>query len=211
MTTKKATRKAVPKSPKQIEVQKALETTWVLKGQLKSAQLSYLRIGSMLYEVREKKMDATLKHPSLEDYAEKRLGMRRSALYKYLQVYEWAKEFHPEWLGDKPKGFIPVLNDVADLMWIERKLQEKGLSSQTRSELETLRQEALQGTLKESDLAAWQKKGKRSQKTALRTLVSQVRTVRRHAAELKEVPPEVLTDLDAAIKILQELAAKLGN
>ncbi|MEK9135767.1 MAG: hypothetical protein AAB393_01485, partial [Bacteroidota bacterium] len=77
------------KSALQKAVQEALQVTWVLKGKLKSAQMAYLKIGAMLAQVRDKKMFSTLKHPDIEDYAWQRLKLRRSALYQYLQVYDW--------------------------------------------------------------------------------------------------------------------------
>ena len=114
---------AAPLTP----VQEALEVTWVLKGKLKSAQIAYLKIGELLAQVRDRKLFAELKHPSIEDYAQERLGLGRSSLYQYLQVYDWVRESHPEWLEPKPKGFIPYLSGANELMWIEHTLADAAL------------------------------------------------------------------------------------
>ncbi len=44
-----------------------------------------------------------------------------------MRVYEWVKAAHPQWLGDKPEGFIPELDDVAGLMWLDKELANKDL------------------------------------------------------------------------------------
>jgi hypothetical protein len=188
-------------SAKKTAVQEALEVTWRLKGDLKRIQMAYLRAGALLAQVRDQKLYAALKHASLEDYAEKRLKLRRAALYRYLQIYEWVRDAHPAWLEGKSGTFIPELSDVTDLMWIERKLQEKGLSAKARTELETLRAKALDGTLREAELSEWRKRGGRA-KDGLKSLLSKVRFMRRHAAEIKDVPPKALSCLDAAIELL---------
>ena len=113
MAERKSSRKPVEKSEKQKIVAEALQTTWLLKGKLKSAQIAYLRIGELLVKIRDLKLDAALSHPSLEDYAEKRLQLGKSSLYRYIRVYEWVRDAHPQWLADKPEGFIPELDDVA--------------------------------------------------------------------------------------------------
>lgn len=195
-------RKTVRKSAKQMIVQEALQVTWVLKGHLKNAQLSYLRIGALLARVRERKLFAELGHANIEEYAEKRLMLKRSALYKYLQVYDWVAEFHKEWLKPKPKGVIPDLNDVADLIWIERKLAEKGLTKKTRAELMTMRTAALEGRLRDSDLEEWRGRGGRPE-NALKTFLSKVRTLRRRGAELKDLPADAIIHLDAAIESIR--------
>jgi hypothetical protein len=83
----------------------------------------------------------------MEDYAAKRLGLQRSALYHYLQIHDWLREFHPSWLAPRPKGFIPELSDASALMWIERRLRDGRLSDSSRKELEAMRKKALAGAL----------------------------------------------------------------
>ena len=94
--------------------QRAVQVTFVLKGHLKNAQIAYLRVAKLLAKVRDEKLDRALGYEKLEDYAAARLGLQRSALYKYLQIYKWAREFHRAWLADKPKGFIPELSTMVD-------------------------------------------------------------------------------------------------
>lgn len=207
MVTRKRKRTPVQKSEKQKIVQEALQVTWVLKGHLKNAQLSYLRIAALLDRVREAKLYTALGHADIEDYAEKRLQLKRSALYKYLQVYQWVAEFHREWLQPKPKGLIPELNDVADLMWIERKLAEKGLAKQTRAELETMRKAALEGRLRDSDLDEWRKRGGRPE-NALKTFLSKMRLMRNRGVELKDMPTDAISHLDAAIESIRNSVTK---
>ena len=191
-------RAPVAKTP----VQEALEVTWVLKGHLKNAQISYLRVGGMLSRVRDKKLYAALGHATLEDYAEQRLRLGRTSLYKYLQVYEWVSAFHPEWLQPKPKGFIPDLSDVADLIWIEKELKRKDLTSQARTELEALRAKALDGRLKKNDLDSWQRRGGRAA-DGLKSFLSRVRLLRKRGSALDDMPAEAISHFDAAIEIIR--------
>jgi hypothetical protein len=204
MTT---TKKKKALKAKKTQAQEALEVTWVLMGQLKRAQLTYLFIGEQLKRVRDEKLYAALHHADMEAYAQERLGMRRSSLYKYLQVYEWVAEFHKEWLDPKPKGFIPELNDVTDLMWIERKLKEKGLTSQTRKELETMRKAALEGSLRDSDLEEWRGKGGRIA-DGFKTALSGIRSVRKRCAKVQDMPSDAISHLDAAIEIIKKMMEK---
>lgn len=187
-------------------VQEALQVTWVLKGHLKNVQVAYLRVGALLSQVREKKLYAALRHANLEQYAEERLRLGRASLYRYLQVYDWVREFHPEWLEPKPKGFIPDLNDVADLMWIERKLAGKGLSRQAKTELEALREKALKGRLRETDLDGWRQRKRRGDE-GLKSLLASMRSLRRRGSQLKDMPAEAIKHLDSAIEIIRNALA----
>jgi len=209
MTAKKrktAKRKVVTKSARQIEVQQALQHTWLLKGQLKTIQMSYLRIGAMLVRVREEKMFAALGHADIEDYAEKRLNLGRSTLYRYISVYDWVRKSHPEWLEKHPKGFIPDLSDVADLMWIEGKLADPKLAGEKRSKLQALRAKALEGKLRQRDLREFQKKSK-PQSDTLKEYLSTLLTFRRRGLSLQDMPPEVITKLDGVIEVIQQAIA----
>ena len=190
---------AAPLTP----VQEALEVTWVLKGKLKSAQIAYLKIGELLAQVRDRKLFAELKHPSIEDYAQERLGLGRSSLYQYLQVYDWVRESHPEWLEPKPKGFIPYLSGANELMWIEHTLAGNKLTKEARAELEVLRAKALEGKLKDGELDEWRKKGGRSS-DGLKSFLSKVRVMRNRGSVLKNMPAE-------AIKLMDELIAVIDN
>src|SRR5689334_19240951 len=92
--------------------QRANQITFVLKGHLKNAQIAYLRAASMLAKIRDERLYAALKFRTLEDYAEDQLGLQRASLYRYLQIYEWARDHHPRWLAKHPEGFIPQLTDA---------------------------------------------------------------------------------------------------
>ncbi|MEI8139186.1 MAG: hypothetical protein WCI03_04885 [bacterium] len=200
-STKKST-PAVKTDPKpKTPTQAALEVTWLLKGNLKNARIAYIRIGILLARVRDEKLYTALKHPDIESYAEARLQLGRSSLYKYLQVHDWMVEFHPKWLEPKPEGFIPELADAGDLIWIENELAKKDLKPATRTTLEGLQKKAMEGQLREGDL----KPHLQRQNTAaagLKSYLSKLRLLRRRAAELASMPPEVISYLDKAIEIL---------
>jgi hypothetical protein len=53
-----------------------------------------LRVAALLAKVRDERLFAALKHPSIEESAAKRLGLQRASVYRYLQIYDWAREFH---------------------------------------------------------------------------------------------------------------------
>lgn len=206
MTTK---RKSAPKADKTpapekqtTPVQEALQTTWLLKGTLKNAQLSYLRVGVLLAKVRDQKLYAALDHPDIEDYAFKRLQLRKSSTYRYLQVYDWVQQSHPEWLQPKPKGFIPELSDVADLMWLENELKRTNLSAPMRATLESMQKKALNGQLSHSEIEKWRKKAQRGN-DGLKSFLSTVRSIRRRGTQLGNLPHEAIKLLDAAIELIQ--------
>ncbi len=193
--------KTVQKSEKQKAVQEALQVTWVLKGQLKSYRMSYLRIGAMLVRVREENLYGLLGHSDIQDYAEKRLKLGRASLYRYISVYDWVKVSHPEWLEKKPKGYIPEMDDIAGLIWIENKLKNRNLSQADRKELENLRKKALAGDLRQSELHDWRKKG--SKVNTLQDYYNKFRSLRTRCARITGMPPEVIKCLDDAIEILR--------
>ncbi|MEI6514363.1 MAG: hypothetical protein WCO77_00165 [bacterium] len=201
MAERKSSRKPVEKSEKQKIVAEALQTTWLLKGKLKSAQIAYLRIGELLVKIRDLKLDAALSHPSLEDYAEKRLQLGKSSLYRYIRVYEWVRDAHPQWLADKPEGFIPELDDVAGLMWIEKELARKNLPDQDRKELKKLKGQAFTGDLRQRDLTTWRQKGKAPELPG--SYLTKLANLRKGCGKVTGMPPEVLQCLDEAITILK--------
>lgn len=181
--------------------QEALELTWVLKGNLKNAQVSYLRIGSLLAQIRDRQLYGALHHDSIEAYAEERLNLGRTSLYRYLQVHDWAAASHPDWLQPKPAGFIPDLSDAGDLMWIEKQLAAKDVAATTRAKLVELQSKALKGQLRQRELDAFRKQaGARTD--AVGTFLSKLRTLRRSGLQLKQLPPEAIAKLDAAIEVI---------
>ena len=185
-------------------VQEALQVTWLLKGKLKSAQIAYLRIGELLIQVRDKKLYAELKHVDMEEYARERLGLSRATLYRYMQAYDWVKCSHPEWLEDKPKGFIPDLSDIGDMIWMEDQLKRTSLAAVDRKGLEELMQKAQAGELRQGQLAAYRQKDGKTTET-ITTYLGKFRDLRIRSARVKGMPPEVIRYLDSAIEILKNL------
>src|SRR5207249_1050436 len=128
-----------PPSP----AQRAVQITFTLKGHLKNVQVAYIRVAALLARVRDEKLYRALGHATMDAYAAARLGLQHAALYRYLEVYDWIREFHRPWLERRPKGFIPQLTDAYALMWIERRLQDPHLGDALRAQLEALRREAV--------------------------------------------------------------------
>jgi hypothetical protein len=122
-------------------------------------------------------------------------------LYRYINVYDWVKASHPGWLEKHPKGFIPQMDDVAGLMWIENELKRKNLSESDRKDLEALRKKALAGELRQSELDEWRGKGQKVD--TLRTYLAKFRSFRKRCARISGMPPEVVKCLDDAIEILK--------
>ena len=187
-------------------VQEALQVTWLLKGHLKNIQIAYLRAGTLLAQARDRNLYSALGHADMESYAEERLRLGRASLYRYLQVYDWVRKSHAEWLEPHPKGFIPDLSDAADLMWIEGELARKDLAPKSRTELEVLRTKALDGSLRQKELDPWHRKGQTGEK-GLKSFLSSVRALRKRGVALASMPAEAITHLAAAIEIIQNTLA----
>jgi len=79
--------------------QRAVQITFVLKGHLENVQIAYIRATALLAKVRDEKLYRALQHDSMESYAAERLGLQRAALYRFLQIYGWVRQCHPEWLA----------------------------------------------------------------------------------------------------------------
>lgn len=183
-------------------VQEALQITWVLNGHIKRAQEAYILVGTELADVRDRKLYEALHHPTLEDYAQQRLHLGRSSLYSYLQVHDWIAANHKEWLEPRPKGYIPDLTHAAELMAIEQDLADPKLEAKPRADLEALRAQGLDGTLKAGAYNRWKRRGQTPAAESLKSFLSKLRTLRRRGAQLVSLPPEVIADLDAAIAVL---------
>ena len=157
--------------------QRAVQITFVLKGHLKHVQVAYIRVAALLAKLRDERLYRALGHQTMEEYAAARLGLQHSALYHYLQVYDWIRESHPAWLARRPKGFIPELSDAAALMWIERRLRDPRLPAAARAELEALRAKALAGRLTAAEFRAMRAR-MRGTAAPLRALVARLRALR---------------------------------
>jgi hypothetical protein len=184
-----------------------VQVTFVLKGHLKNAQIAYLRVAKLLAKVRDEKLDRALGYEKLEDYAAARLGLQRSALYKYLQLYDWARDFHREWLVNKPKGFIPELSDAYALMWIERRLKGEHFADDLRRELQRMRAKALSGKLTDAEFRALRDRGQ-AHATPLRALLLTLRASQRRAARVPNFPAELRSELD---RFIERVAAMLES
>ena len=187
-------------------VKEALQVTWLLKGGLKNIQVAYIRVGKLLAQVRDDKLYTALKHLDIESYAQERLQLRRSSLYRYLQVYDWMKVSHPAWLEPHPKGFIPELDDAGDLIWIEGELALKNLDPKKKADLEELRTKALNGTLRDGELAKWRRQGNPND-AGIKAFLSKLRNLRMRGSQLASMPPKAIADIDEAIGEIEKAVA----
>lgn len=183
--------------------QKAAQLTWQLKGHLKNAQIAYLRVAVLLARVRDEKLYADLHCRNMETYAAERLSLSKTSLYRYLQIHDWVKAFHPEWLESKPKGFIPDLSDIADLIWIEKELAKKRLSASRKATLVEMKRKALAGDLLAKELKAFRRSSRRNSDDGIKAFLASLRALRKRGANLAAMPAEVTDHLDAAIKVLE--------
>jgi hypothetical protein len=190
--------------------QRANQITYFLKGDLKNLQVAYLRVGAKLAKIRDERLYAALKHASLEEYAEKRLGMRRTSLYRYLHIYDWARKNHRGWFVKHPKGFIPELYDAYGLMWIEEQLEGEHVGPETRKELETLRRKALAGTLTQRELDAFRHRGE-NRRDSLTAVAASFRACRRRLGALPDVSPTLLAEIDAFLDHLKSASGAVAR
>lgn len=186
-------------SPAQI----ANQITFRLKGDLKNAQIAYIRAAQLLARVRDEKLWQALRFPTMEEYAAKRLQLQRSALYHYLQIHDWLRRFHPSWLAQKPKGFIPDLTEASALMWIDRYLEKENAPEAMRKELEAMRKKALAGALTDREFRALRDR-LRVSVPPLRTMLRRMKSLRRAAASVPRFPAEALAALDASIHAVEQ-------
>jgi hypothetical protein len=167
-----------PKSPAQLAVQAAGKITGDLICSLQAERKAFLRIGQLLTEVRDLKHYATLHHPDIEDYADKRLQLCRSSLYRFMKAYAWVLEHHQEWLEVPPKVRIPDLHAIEGLIWAEQELEKKDLSAGRKKTLADLKQKALDGKLRAKDLTA-ARGATNSKEEGTRRLISLTRALRK--------------------------------
>jgi hypothetical protein len=209
-TTAKAQAKPKAKSsaPKESSpLQKAVVVAGGITGQLlaflKNRQITFLKIGALLVDVRDQKLYEPLHHKNLEEYAWKRLRMKKSALYSYMQGYEWVKAHRPKWLESPVEGQIPDLTDIGDLILIEKELADKNLDPDKKEGLEKLQEKALAGDLADGELAAFRQRTRRSSDESGKAYLSDLRAMRRRGVERPNVvPAKVIEYLDAAIELM---------
>lgn len=155
-TTTAGTKKE--RSPAQLAVHAAGKITGDLISSLQNARKTFLRIGQLLTEVRERKYYETLHHKDLAEYTLAHLGLSRTATYRYMQVYEWALANHPEWLDPAKKVRIPELTQVVGAIWADQELAKGTLEPERKTTLETLKEKALRGKLSTTELRRVQKR-----------------------------------------------------
>jgi hypothetical protein len=189
-------------SPAQI----ANQITFRLKGDLKNAQIAYIRAAKLLAQVRDEKLWQALRFQTIEEYAAKRLQLQRSALYHYLQIHDWLRRFHPSWLAQKPKGFIPDLTEASALMWIDRYLEAKNPPEALRKELEAMRRKALSGALTDREFRALRDR-LRGSIPPLRAILRRMKSLRRAAVRVPRFPADALASLDASIGAVEQSLA----
>jgi hypothetical protein len=189
--------------------QRALQIIFVLKGDLKNVQMSYIRAGAKLAKIRDEKLWRALKHDSLESCAQARLGLGRSSLYRYLKIYDWIRKSHRGWLAKHPKGFIPELTEAYDLIWIEEQLEDEHLAPAMRKELEALRQKGLSGKLTQSELEEFRERG-RKHRDSLTAVSASLRGIRGRLAALP-VSPALLQELDVFLEHLKSVSGAVAR
>jgi hypothetical protein len=179
----------------------AEQITTYLKSSLQTVRVAFLTVGRLLDQVRQGRFFALLGYADIESYAEQRLRLGRTSLYKYLQVFDWVVQHHPEWLDPGPDTFIPDLNDAVDLIYIEKELPRKDLADSTRKNLEALKEKALKGELKRTDLDPYRRRTS-SNRDWRKGFLSLLRSVLQKGRKLKGMPPEVIDHLERAIDVL---------
>jgi len=195
---------AVP--PSSLSAQ-AEQITGFLKRALQTARIAYLGVGRLLADVRERSLFAALGYADLESYARERLQLGRSSLYSYLRVHDWVAANHPDWLIPGPNTYIPELNDVVDLIWIERELERKDLTPAAKSGLEKLQSKALTGELKKKDVPAFRKRVGHTREDGRLAFLVKLKALRAEGAKLAGLPPEIVAGLDDLIAILKNAVA----
>lgn len=182
----------------------AEQITEMLKGALQADRIAHLSVGKLLAHVREFQQYKDLGHPDLESYARARLQLGKTSLYNYLKVYDWVKQNHPEWLDFNPDVFIPDFADIMDLMWVEKELERPGLKTDTRTDLQTLKDKALTGTLRKKEVAAYRVHAGHQPGDGLREFLSSLRALRKQGAHVQGLPSKVIPTLDDLIVLTRE-------
>jgi hypothetical protein len=191
-------------SPAQLAVQAAGRITGDLLNNLQNIRKTFLKIGQLLTEVRDQKHYLTLHHPDMAEYALKRLEMSRTAMYKYMQVYEWARAKHPEWLNPtKKKVRIPELTQVVGAMWAAQELAKEDLEPERKATLEALEKKALARKLTARELKAVQQRTNKPQPNkGTAKLLASLRTLRKRG-ERDGVSAQLIAAIDSAIRVAE--------
>jgi hypothetical protein len=206
-TAKKNATKSTQKDPRAWEkgltlCQIASRITWKLKGDLKNLQKAYLRVAGQLVRVRDERLWAEMinpRHPDIEDYAQKRLGLKKTSLYRYLLAYDWVSKNHPEWLDPDFKDTIPDMADIIDLVWIDKELKKDDLAEKKKEALTDLKEKAEAGDLKKGELGKLLRQRNRSQSDYAKSILTELRSLRKRAAQRNALSSEAMTQFDVLI------------
>ncbi len=193
--------------------QTALSVTREIQKNLVIMKKAFLRVVVLLGQVRDEKLYTELGHATIEAYAKAQLGLKRSALSKYLRVYDGLRQSHPAWLKPGAKVKLADLDDADGLIWIEKQLERKNLPATDKTALQGLGKKAREGTLLRSELRAYKAHGDKiahGKKTAggNRAFLSKLRRLREYGARLAGLPEGVIAHLEAAIGLLKNDGAE---
>jgi hypothetical protein len=108
------------------------------------------------------------------------------------------REFHPNWLARKPKGFIPELTDAYALMWLDHRVAEGSIDGSERRELEKMRRKALKGSLSHNEFQRLQART-HGEMSPLRSFLSTLHSARRCGTRVPRMSPAILAELDRFI------------
>lgn len=191
-------------SPAQLAVQAAGKITGDLINNLQNIRKTFLKIGMLLTEVRDRKFYETLHHKDMAEYALKRLDMSKTAMYRYMQVYEWARAKHPEWLDPtKKKKRIPELTQAVGAMWADQELAKENLEPERKATLEKLQKKALARKLTVKELrAAQQRTNKLNPNKGTAKMLASLRAMRKRG-ERDGVSAQLLAAVDSAIRVAE--------
>ncbi len=179
------------------------QTTVLLRSALQTVRIAFLTVGRLLSMVREEKIYAQAGCANLETYAREKLDLGRTSLYDYLRVFEWVAQTHPEWLDPEPGTFIPDLNDVKDLIWIEKDLARTDLPKESRATLVELKKKGLEGRLRDDELDSFRKR-RNAARAGASDFLGKLRRLREEG-EKEGVPATVLAELDSAIGLMEKI------
>lgn len=184
------------------DINEARALTLLLRSQLRGLRKCWIRIGALLEKVRTKMFFGAAGFRSMEEYAESELQLGRSSLYNYFRINAWVADFHKEWLSPTYNGFIPDLMEVNYLIRIESELRNENLAPKVRAEYEAIREKALNGTLRDEDIAGLQLNRPEPQR-GFKGFLTSLRRLRLRANRLKNIPPNVITQLDQIIESIE--------
>ncbi len=185
----------------------AEEITEFLKGALQADRIAHIFVGRLLAKVRDNKLYAKLGDANLEAYARVRLQLGKTSLYNYLRVYDWVAQNQPAWLEPGPTTFIPDLNDLLGLIWIDKELGRNDLGSAAKAGLTLLKGKAMTGSLKDAEMTAFRDRTRNTAEDGRKAFLSRMRKLRTDGAELAGMPHEVISGLDELIAILKNAMA----